>query len=196
MIHEAHHSHGRKLLIFSHRLFVRPVRSTFQNTKKLLPPGTKGWPSGSLMTPVLIFQYFKFLYRYADSSDCSSEHSAMVGPAEEYLEEESSLSDSNSLATPELTFLLGAFHMFGHFDQTLFLQLCRNIETVHLAAGQFLFRVGDPDENIYVVQHGKVNVHIQEADDRETTIKNVGPGETVTSLLSFIDCLTGKTCSS
>ena len=47
--------------------------------------------------------------------------------------------------------------MFGHMvDNSLFLQLCKSIETVPVPAGQYLFRVGDPDDCIYVVQTGKV----------------------------------------
>ena len=36
------------------------------------------------------------------------------------------------------------------------IQLCKSIETVPVPAGQYLFRVGDPDDCIYVVQTGKV----------------------------------------
>ena len=93
------------------------------------------------------------------------------------------------------------------------IQLCKSIETVPVPAGQYLFRVGDPDDCIYVVQTGKVtseimhhhsslkyyfskvstqvNVHIVDAENRSTTIKNVGPGENVSSLLSFVDVATG-----
>ncbi len=36
-----------------------------------------------------------------------------------------------------------------------------------------------------------MDVHILDSDDRPHPIKVVKPGETVSSLLSFIDCLTG-----
>ena len=42
--------------------------------------------------------------------------------------------------------------MFGHLDKGIFLELCRSIETLSVLAGQFLFRIGDPDEFIHVVQ--------------------------------------------
>ncbi len=45
--------------------------------------------------------------------------------------------------------------MFGHLDKGVFLELCRSIETVTVLAGQFLFRIGDPDEYIHVVQVSK-----------------------------------------
>jgi lysophospholipid hydrolase len=61
---------------------------------------------------------------------------------------------------------------------------------VSVPAGQYLFRVGDADEFVHVVQSGRMNVHIREGD-KTTTIKIVEPGETVSSLLSFIDVLTG-----
>ena len=81
--------------------------------------------------------------------------------------------------------------MFGHFDKVIFLELVKSIETLNLASGQYLFRVGEPDEFIYVVQSGKLHVHILDSDNRITTIKTVLPGDTVSSLLSFIDVLTG-----
>jgi lysophospholipid hydrolase len=97
---------------------------------------------------------------------------------------------------PELTYLLNSFHMFGHFDQALFLELCQKIQSVHLPSGQYLFKRGDPDDYVYVIKSGKVNVHIVTNDatgnEISATIKDVGPGEPVTSLLSFIDCLTGN----
>lgn len=50
---------------------------------------------------------------------------------------------------------------------------------------------GDPDENVYVVQNGKVNVYITGPDNSSICLKVVKTGESVTSLLSFIDVLTG-----
>ena len=45
-----------------------------------------------------------------------------------------------------------SFHMFGHFDKSVFLELCRHLETVSVKSGQFLFKVGDPDEFVHVLQ--------------------------------------------
>ena len=42
--------------------------------------------------------------------------------------------------------------MFGHFDKSVFLELCRHLETVSVKSGQFLFKVGDPDEFVHVLQ--------------------------------------------
>ncbi|KAF4520153.1 hypothetical protein B566_EDAN008971 [Ephemera danica] len=50
---------------------------------------------------------------------------------------------------------------------------------------------GDPDENVYVVQSGLINVYITGNDGATLTLKYVKKGESVTSLLSFVDVLTG-----
>ena len=135
-------------------------------------------------------------FRYGSGSEDDSDNANGAAPAEEYLDEDS-FSDPGSMAgagrwvSPELSYLLNSFHMFGHFDKGVFLELCKHVETVHVPAGQYLFKVGDPDENVHVVQSGKVNVHIVDDKNRSNTIKVVHAGETVSSLLSFIDCLTG-----
>ncbi len=110
-----------------------------------------------------------------------------------------------------------SFHMFGNFDKLVFLELCRSLETVAVPAGQYLFKVGERDEFLHVVQvtgpgrpvnvmevhgrmtyfplslkSGEMNVHIMDSDGKTHTIKMVKPGEAVSSLLSFIDCLTGE----
>lgn len=48
---------------------------------------------------------------------------------------------------------------------------------------------GDPDENVYIVQSGRLNVFIT-GSEGTNTLKIVKPGESVTSLLSFTDVLT------
>ena len=49
---------------------------------------------------------------------------------------------------------------------------------------------GDPDENVYVIQSGRVNVFITGTDGTAISLKCVKTGESVTSLLSFTDVLT------
>lgn len=53
----------------------------------------------------------------------------------------------------------------------------------------FKFFSGDPDENVYIVQSGRLNVFIT-GSEGTNTLKIVKPGESVTSLLSFTDVLT------
>ena len=50
--------------------------------------------------------------------------------------------------------------MFGHFERPLFLELCKHMESTQVLQGQLLFSVGEPDDSIYVVQSGKLNVFV------------------------------------
>jgi len=61
-----------------------------------------------------------------------------------------------------------------------------------VASGQHLFQTGDPDEFVHVVEAGYMEVYIREADGRATRIKLIKEGETISSLLSFLDCMTGE----
>ena len=65
--------------------------------------------------------------------------------------------------------------VFGNFEQPIFLELVKQIEYMSVPANQYLFKVGsplgvplisclkslqvgDPDENIFIVQSGQLNV--------------------------------------
>ena len=52
--------------------------------------------------------------------------------------------------------------VFGHFEKPLFLELCKHMECKMVPAGGSLFKIGDEDNCIYVVQSGKINVFITE----------------------------------
>ena len=128
-----------------------------------------------------------------DSSDSSTAGDIGGGdgrPAEDYLEEEDELLQQTRVP-PELKYLLNSFHMFGEFDPSVFSELYPDIETVRVPAGQFLFRIGEPDLYIFVVQSGRIDVTTSD-ETGVAEIKKVGPGETLSSLLSFIDILTGN----
>lgn len=53
---------------------------------------------------------------------------------------------------------------------------------------RFLF-AGDIDDSVFIVQSGKLNVLINNSDGTSLSLKHVKSGESVTSLLSFIDVL-------
>lgn len=114
----------------------------------------------------------------------------------------------------ELTALYKTVRIFGHFDRPVFLNLCRHMETIELREGEYLFRRGDCDQNIYVVQSGQVDVYIRERlvnyagsdtnlEDYEHHIEDsniygnewrvaeVKNGESIHSLLSVLDVITG-----
>lgn len=86
--------------------------------------------------------------------------------------------------------LLCSSRIFGIFEKPLFLELCKHMETITLNNSQYLFRIGDPDENFYVVQSGRLNVYITESDGSTVSLKIVKAGDSIASLLSFADVLT------
>lgn len=54
------------------------------------------------------------------------------------------------------------FRVFGHLEKPFFLELCKFMESVKVHGGDYLFKVGDEDNCIYVVQSGLVEVFIKE----------------------------------
>ena len=56
---------------------------------------------------------------------------------------------------------------------------------------QHFFFKGDPDTNIYIVQSGRLGVYITDSDGSIISLKDVKAGESVCSLLSVTEYLTG-----
>lgn len=52
--------------------------------------------------------------------------------------------------------------MLGHFEKPLFLELCKHMVFQQFQQGEFVFRPGQPDSSIYVVQDGKLEVFLTE----------------------------------
>ncbi|XP_037919482.1 neuropathy target esterase sws isoform X1 [Hermetia illucens] len=112
-----------------------------------------------------------------------------VEPPAEYLEETVEGSDR---VPPDALYMLQGIRIFGHFEKPIFLRLCKHTEVINLEANQFLFKINDPDDSLFIVQSGVINVFISNADGSTLSLKTVKKGETVTSLLSFIDVLSGN----
>ncbi|PWA26828.1 hypothetical protein CCH79_00000776 [Gambusia affinis] len=91
----------------------------------------------------------------------------------------------------EVLYMLKNVRVLGHFDKPLFLELCRHMVFVELQEGEVLFRPGDDDDSIYVVQDGRLELCVQENDGTEPVVKDVHPGDSVHSLLSILDIITG-----
>ncbi|XP_045509496.1 neuropathy target esterase sws isoform X2 [Colias croceus] len=120
--------------------------------------------------------------------ESAPEQLKVLEPPAEYLEEDLT---SDDRVPPDALYMLHSIRVFGHFEKPVFLMLCKHTEILNLPAGSFLFKVGETDENVYVVQTGRVNVYITNADGSSLSLKVVRAGESVTSLLSFTDVLTG-----
>ena len=72
---------------------------------------------------------------------------------DEYLEEDT-FEIGGGVMPQQLKFVLQNMRVFGHFEHPIFLELVRQIEYMTVSTNQYLFKVGDPDENIFIVQSG------------------------------------------
>ncbi|XP_076005517.1 patatin-like phospholipase domain-containing protein 7 [Genypterus blacodes] len=97
----------------------------------------------------------------------------------------------NSHLPSEVLYMLKNVRVLGHFEKPLFLELCRHMVLLQLHQGEMLFRPGDTDDSIYVVQDGRLELCIHENDGTDAVVKEVLPGDSVHSLLSIMDIITG-----
>src|SRR5207249_3501449 len=51
------------------------------------------------------------------------------------------------------------------------------LETLDCKTGTFLFRAGDPGDELYVIEHGKVRICVQAADGHQVTLTELGRGD-------------------
>lgn len=112
-----------------------------------------------------------------------------VEPPAEYLEE---TSEGGGQVPPDALYMLQSIRIFGHFEKPIFLKLCKHTEIINLEPNEFLFKITDNDDSVFIIQSGLVDVYINNADGSVLPLKTVRAGETVTSLLSFIDVLSGN----
>lgn len=89
----------------------------------------------------------------------------------------------------DVMYLLKSVRVFGHFEKPLFMEICKHVETKFVPSGAILFRPGQVDDSIYVVQNGKLQVFLVEQDGTELPLKEAGTGDSVHSLLSLMDSI-------
>ncbi|CAI9715518.1 patatin-like phospholipase domain-containing protein 7 [Octopus vulgaris] len=113
-------------------------------------------------------------------------------PPRSFLEVDSSEQDESDHRLPsDILYMLRSVRVFGHLQKDLFLELCRDFERKFIPANSYLFRIGDNDDSIYVVESGKIHVCFTESDGMDYLVKEVQTGESIHSLLSIVDVLTG-----
>ncbi|XP_053907858.1 patatin-like phospholipase domain-containing protein 6 isoform X1 [Cuculus canorus] len=98
---------------------------------------------------------------------------------------------ANSHLPSEVLYMLKNVRVLGHFEKPLFLELCKHMVFQQCQQGEYVFRPGQPDSSIIVLQDGKLELLLTEPDGKETVMKEVFPGDSVHSLLSILDVITG-----
>lgn len=113
-------------------------------------------------------------------------------PPAEYFEEIIDRRDKDKVP-PDALYMLQSIRIFGQFEKPVFLKICKHTEIISLKAGEYLIKIGDPDDSVFIVQSGQINVFLNNPDGSCISLKVVKKGETVTSLLSFIDVIVKNT---
>lgn len=97
----------------------------------------------------------------------------------------------------ELCRVLRPISMFCELGNDLLLEIVKKIEEVPLKKDELLFRVGQTDDCIFIVQHGRLVLELAKdgisQPGGEHALKQIDEGDSVFSLLSFVDVLTGHT---
>ncbi|XP_055520047.1 patatin-like phospholipase domain-containing protein 6 isoform X3 [Leucoraja erinacea] len=91
----------------------------------------------------------------------------------------------------EVLYMLKNVRVLGHFEKPLFLELCKHMVFQQFQQGEYVFKLGHADNCIYVVQDGKLELSLMGPDGKESVVKEVFPGDSVHSLLSILDVITG-----
>ncbi|XP_059170135.1 patatin-like phospholipase domain-containing protein 7 isoform X2 [Physella acuta] len=182
----------REKILFFGRKMLRKVKSFTRNTvgSASSTSGIRRKPSHKVMISRIrsVIGDSRFL---AHRKDPSKPRLKQQSPPQSFLEADWSDVNDDHRLPPEVLYMLRSIRVFGHLEKPFFLELCRYMETITLRAGHFLFKIGDPDDSIYVVQNGLLEVYITDVDGTEHLIKQVPTGNSIHSLLSILDVLTG-----
>ncbi|XP_078313356.1 patatin-like phospholipase domain-containing protein 7 isoform X5 [Crassostrea virginica] len=172
----------RDKVMFYGRKMLRKVQSF---TRKLGPTNR-----GKLKKRQIVMKLAKKLLQMRRES--SQPLLKVMEPPQSFLELDTcDIDDSEQRLPSEVLYMLRSTRIFGHFEKPLFLNLVKHMESKILKCGEYLFRIGDLDDSIYVIQEGHINVTICEPDGTDYLVKVVCPGDSIHSLLSVLDVLTG-----
>ncbi|OQV26013.1 Neuropathy target esterase [Hypsibius exemplaris] len=110
-----------------------------------------------------------------------------------YLEEHAGVSSKSSKFPPEVVSMMRAIRVFGHLEEPVFLELCRRMISLEVNTNELLFQPGDCDDSVYMVQKGRILVFVTDLESgRELPLKEVKSGESIASMLSILDNLSGN----
>ncbi|XP_050544185.1 neuropathy target esterase sws-like isoform X2 [Daktulosphaira vitifoliae] len=174
-----------------------PLKTRFRKRDKVLFYGRKmlrkvknisGQVHGQGKKRKLVMKFARRLLQIR--KDTTPQRLNVLEPPAEYLEEELIMKDGQNVP-PDAFYMLQSIRMFGHFEKPIFLKLCRHTEVLNVHAGSQLFKVGDADENVFIVQNGLISVNTILIDGTSIPLKLVKTGDSIASLLSFTDVLTG-----
>ena len=160
----------REKIMFYGRKMLRRVRSFAKGGISPLGGGSGSRRSGGRDTRKrkLLVSIARRLLRFQRDQEPHSQTLALREPPPSLLEVDwpPGLEPSPENRLPaELMFMLRNVRVLGHFEKPIFLELCRFMESRHVPAGEHIFRIGDADDSIYVVQSGRVEVRIMDPRD-------------------------------
>eukprot|EP00112_Aurelia_sp_Birch-Aquarium-sp1_P004396 Seg1497.1 transcript_id=Seg1497.1/GoldUCD/mRNA.D3Y31 product="Patatin-like phospholipase domain-containing protein 7" protein_id=Seg1497.1/GoldUCD/D3Y31 len=92
----------------------------------------------------------------------------------------------------EIMYMLRSVRVFGNFEKPLFFELCKHIESKHVPAGTLLFRPGQMDDCLYIVQSGQLNLYLVDKTGNELCLKTVNAGDNIHSVLHILDAIRGS----
>ena len=113
--------------------------------------------------------------------------SPMRSVPDEFLEEESFGEEGKSIPR-SLSIVFKNLRVFGHFDDKVFEELIKHISYINMKANDTLFKIGESDENLYIVDSGAVNVYSTSKDPRTNeVISKFSPSTFVLYRMSQMD---------
>jgi predicted acylesterase/phospholipase RssA/CRP-like cAMP-binding protein len=90
---------------------------------------------------------------------------------------------------PELTAFLAGIPLFGALDASIRLELAVELEPVHVAAGEVIFRQGDAGDGLFLVVSGRLRVSVAAdvTENSERMLYDIGRGAIVGEMALLTD---------